>query len=150
MLQLQAQTLEQQERVYKNQIRLNIREILQGELNFYSQVGGIAVATARGCVGRLLLASPKTRWRGVGVGFPGAFQHQLDGVGAGRLLDDHHADYPRAQRHPGVLPLGRGRASLAKQSAELALALFARVSARRRWRRARVRWNFHEIHIRLQ
>ena len=36
MLQLQAQTLEQQERLYKNQIRLNIREILQGELNFYS------------------------------------------------------------------------------------------------------------------
>jgi hypothetical protein len=33
MLQLQAQTLEQQERLYKNQIRLNIREILQGELN---------------------------------------------------------------------------------------------------------------------
>jgi len=38
MLQLQAQALEQQERVYKNQIRLNIREILQGELNFYNQV----------------------------------------------------------------------------------------------------------------
>jgi hypothetical protein len=33
MLQLQAQTLEQQERLYKNQIRLNIREILQEELN---------------------------------------------------------------------------------------------------------------------
>jgi hypothetical protein len=33
MLNLQAQTLEQQERLYKNQIRLNIREILQGELN---------------------------------------------------------------------------------------------------------------------
>lgn len=37
MLNLQAQTLEQQERLYKNQIRLNIREILQEELNFYSQ-----------------------------------------------------------------------------------------------------------------
>ena len=36
MLHLQAQTLEQQERLYKNQIRLNIREILKEELNFYT------------------------------------------------------------------------------------------------------------------
>jgi len=37
MLNLQAQTLEQQERLYKNQVRLKIREILQEELSFYQE-----------------------------------------------------------------------------------------------------------------
>eukprot|EP00613_Pedinella_sp_CCMP2098_P008877 CAMPEP_0171681390 /NCGR_PEP_ID=MMETSP0990-20121206/57344_1 /TAXON_ID=483369 /ORGANISM="non described non described, Strain CCMP2098" /LENGTH=351 /DNA_ID=CAMNT_0012268437 /DNA_START=17 /DNA_END=1071 /DNA_ORIENTATION=+ len=36
MLGLQASNLEQQERLYKNQIRLGLREILQQELNFYN------------------------------------------------------------------------------------------------------------------
>ena len=46
MLQLQAQTLEQQERLYKNQIRLNIREIMQGELNFYASAFANISSTA--------------------------------------------------------------------------------------------------------
>jgi len=68
MLQLQAQALEQQERVYKNQIRLNIREILQGELNFYNQVrtalDRILVTTTVAC-GSTTVATPfrGRRWQ---------------------------------------------------------------------------------------
>jgi hypothetical protein len=36
MLGLQASNLEQQERLFKNQIRLGLREILQQELSFYN------------------------------------------------------------------------------------------------------------------
>jgi len=89
MLQLQAQALEQQERVYKNQIRLNVREILQGELNFYNQVRAHREVGSDPTVTALSNSTPRVVSFGAG-----ASQHQLHSFGPGWLQYDDDAAHP--------------------------------------------------------